>query len=278
MLRTIQEFLSKPPLYAPGTNQFWNDPYISKALLSAHLDPSQDAASRKADFIDRSVSWIASTAPPEQYPALLDLGCGPGLYAERFDGAGYRVTGLDFSARSIEYAQSQASAQQKEITYIYQDYLGMDYESCFDVITMIYCDLGVLSTDARSTLLQKIHRALKPQGRFLVDVFTPVQHQGREETSTWQFYHKGGFWDQEPHLCLRGFYRYDEDQSVLNQTVVVKDDSVQCYRIWEHCFTKASLLEEAATAGFRSVGLYGDIAGKPYSEGGNMLCGIFAKD
>jgi len=274
----IQAYLSKPALYAPSTKRFWDDVHISKALLEAHLNPNWDAASRKFDFIDRSVKWIASIMPPESYPALLDLGCGPGLYAERFDQAGYRVTGLDFSMRSIEYAQAQAIASKREIAYFYQDYLTMDYEACFDLITLIYCDFGVLSTQDRSTLLSKIYHALKPNGRFVVDVFTPVQHQGKEESKTWQSCEGGGFWDQDSHVCLQAFYRYDQDGTVLNQTVVIKEDSVECYHIWEHCFTKAGLLAEAEAAGFRCTGLYGDVAGKQYTEDGSVICAVFTKD
>ena len=83
----------KPELYAPSTSAFWDDEHISKGMLEAHLDPNWEAASRKHEFIDESVKWIESIAPSSQYRELLDLGCGPGLYAERFSNIGYSVTG-----------------------------------------------------------------------------------------------------------------------------------------------------------------------------------------
>ncbi len=277
MLDDIKGFLTKPPLYAPSTNRFWDDEHISKAILQAHLNPDGDAASRKPQFIERSASWITSIAPPRQYPTLLDLGCGPGLYAQRFDQVGYKVTGVDFSRRSIDYAKTQAVSNGREISYHYQDYLTIEYDNCFDLITMIYCDFGVLSTQDRKTLLKKAYTALKSGGKLILDAFTPTQHQGKTEQKTWQYSKDGGFWDQEPHLCIEAFYRYDEDNTVLNQTIVMKDASVQCYNIWEHCFTQESLLSEVKDAGFYCAALYGDIAGKPYIEGGNMICVVLTK-
>ena len=45
-------------------------------------------------------------SPTSRLSTLLDLEvCGPGLYSELFAESGYQVTGVDFSKRSIDYAQ-----------------------------------------------------------------------------------------------------------------------------------------------------------------------------
>ena len=72
----------KPLLYERTESVFWDDDHISAQLLQAHLDPSFEGASRPHAFIERSAEWIGRTVPPEIYPALLDLGCGPGLYCK----------------------------------------------------------------------------------------------------------------------------------------------------------------------------------------------------
>lgn len=66
----------------------WEDEYISKNMLKAHLDENYDSATRKLEFVRRSVDWISETLPPSDYPALLDLGCGPGIYGEFFSKKG----------------------------------------------------------------------------------------------------------------------------------------------------------------------------------------------
>ncbi|MBT9776564.1 methyltransferase domain-containing protein [Clostridium sp. MCC353] len=276
MISELSRFLKKPQLYAPGTGKFWDDEHISQEMLAAHLNPDLDGATRRYDFIDQSVKWISEIAPPSQYKMLLDLGCGPGLYAERFHNAGYSVTGVDFSKRSIEYAKEQAKMKNHPIKYHYQNYLTIDYTEQFDVITLIYCDYAVLPVTDRLLLLKKVYRALKPNGRFIFDVFTPRMRQ--KESRSWQCCETGGFWCERPHICFEAVYQYeDEDATELRQCVVLTDETINCYNIWDHFFTREKLLAEVQTFGFKSFSFYGDVAGKEFSDTGETICGVFTK-
>lgn len=161
--RLLNILQHRPAPYERETYPFWDDAHISKGMLEAHLSPDTEAATRKPDFVHRSAQWIAGLAQGSR-PRLLDLGCGPGIYAELFHEAGFDVTGIDFSRRSIEYAQDQSEEKGSGIKFICSNYLGIDYDNVFDIITLIYCDLGVLSPTDRALLLAKIHQALKPGG------------------------------------------------------------------------------------------------------------------
>ena len=108
--------LERPPVYTKSKGEFWNDEHISKQMLKAHLNPEFDGASRKLDFIEKSVSWIVELVSPSSYPFLLDVGCGPGIYAEKFTQMGFHVTGIDFSNRSINYANQSALKKKLEIS------------------------------------------------------------------------------------------------------------------------------------------------------------------
>ena len=276
MFNELSKYLSKPELYAPGTGNIWDDPHISETMLDCHLDPDYDSATRRHEFVDRSVEWIASIAPPSQYRFLLDLGCGPGIYAEHFYNAGYAVTGIDFSKRSIRYAEVQAALNKSDIEYFCQDYLTIDYTEKFDVVTLIYCDYAVLSASDRGVLLGKVYGALKPGGKFIVDVFTHKMR--RPEDRSWYFSENGGFYSSEPHLCLESVHQYDDDdRSQLWQNVVITDSSVTCYNIWDHFFNKEELVREVMHAGFSGSEVFGDIAGAVYSELGETICGVFTK-
>lgn len=59
----------------------WTDAHISKQLLNVHLNPDIDLASRKKASIESTVNWILNSVNLEKMN-ILDLGCGPGLYAE----------------------------------------------------------------------------------------------------------------------------------------------------------------------------------------------------
>lgn len=276
MFNKLSNYLVKPKLYAPSTGKFWDDEHISKGMLEAHLNPKWDATTRKPVFLDKSVDWIASIAQPTQFQQLLDLGCGPGIYAERFRKAGYSVTGIDYSKRSIEYAKEQTLLNKSNIEYHYQNYLTIDYVEQFDVITLIYCDYAVLSITDRLTLLRKVYQALKPNGKFIFDVFTPLMR--RNETCSWEYYEEGGFFSEKPHILLESVYQYDdEDNTELVQSIVITEDTVNCYNIWDHFFTKEALISEIQPIGFNSFEFYGDIAGKEFSDTEETICGVFTK-
>ncbi len=275
MFNKLTNYLVKPELYAPSTGKFWDDEHISKGMLEAHLNPDLEAATRKHDFVDKSVKWIASIAQPSEYQQLLDLGCGPGLYAERFRKAGYSVTGVDFSKRSIEYAKEQTLLNKSNIKYHYQNYLTIDYIEQFDVITLIYCDYAPLSITDRLTLLKKVYQALKPNGKFIFDVFTPRMR--KTESHSWYYNENGGFWTQKPHICLDSVYQYDGDKTELRQTIVITEATVNCYNVWDHFFTKESLISELKPIGFSSYEFFGDVAGKEISDSDETICGVFTK-
>ena len=273
MLQKIKPYLTRPRLYEKSSAPFWDDPHISRGMLQAHLNPDLESATRTLAFVQKSVDWISDTVPAAEYPRLLDLGCGPGIYAEMFDDAGYRVTGIDLSKRSIEYARQSAKEKGKDISYECGSYLTMEFREEFDVATLIYCDFGVLSTQQRAVLLGKIHRALRPGGRLLFDVFTPRQYDGQKECTDW-VYEASGFWSPEPYLCLNALYRYEAESTFLRQHIVVTDDAVNCYNVWEHTFTKEELARDLAVAGFEVGGFYDDIAGAAESDHGKQLCVI----
>lgn len=276
MFNELKKYTTKPKLYAPSTNTFWDDEHISKGLLEAHLNPNWEAASRKPEFLDISVNWISKIAPSSRYKFLLDLGCGPGLYAERFSSAGYSVTGVDFSKRSIAYAKEQTLLNKSNVDYHYQNYLTIDYKEQFDVITLIYCDYAALSIADRLTLLRKVYQALKPKGKFIFDVFTPLMR--KNETCSWGYHEEGGFYSEKPHICLESVYQYDDkDNTELRQSIVINEDTINCYNIWDHFFTKEALISEVQPAGFKSYEFYGDIAGKEFSDTGETICGVFTK-
>ena len=153
----------------------------------------------------------------------------------------------------------------------------MDYIDRFDVITLIYCDFGVLSTDDRSILLKKAYKALKAGGKLILDVFTPIQHQQKKENRTWSYSPTGGFWDKQPYMCLETFYRYDEDNTVLEQSIVINETSYECYNIWEHCFTKKAFIEEAQAAGFIKFEFYADMTGNACGKNDRVLCAVLSK-
>lgn len=265
MLESVAKLLEQPPLYAEMEVPFWDDEHISNQMLKAHLDPDCNGATRKLSFIQKSVAWITETVPPEIYHSLLDVGCGPGIYAEKFALNGFEVTGIDFSKRSIHYAQNSAKQQKLNIDYVYQNYLELQLENRFDFATMIYCDYGVLSPANRETVLRNIYRQLKPGGKFLMDVFSMEQYHSFLEAKTWETHLSGGFWRKESHLELNARYKYPEGVT-LEQFAILTGQDNAVYYIWNTYYSAQSLIKEVSSVGFKVCHVFGDVSGYPYHK------------
>ena len=264
--------IKRPALYERTKELFWNDPYIAEQMLKAHLDPNTDAASRKPEFIRRCADWTASLPLPEN-TRLLDIGCGPGLYAKQFTQRGLRVTGMDFSEGSIVYAKEHDPRSE----YVLGNYLAMEYDSAFDAVTLIYCDYGALIPGEREELLRRVRRALRPGGLFLFDVNTPRHLDARRPKKAIGVNRKGGFWSPHAHICLHAGYLYGESVAA-DRYAVLDRRGLRRYNLWETCFTRQSLLEEAAPAGFTPVDFYSDMTGAPYADTSETLCAVLRKE
>jgi SAM-dependent methyltransferase len=271
MYKKLHKYLKRPALYERTTEKFWTDPHIANQMLEAHLDPNTDAASFKPEFIDRSVEWILSLPLPEN-ARLLDIGCGPGLYTKRFAGRGLCVTGLDFSENSINYARGRDALSE----YIIGDYLEMEFDGVFDIVTLIQCDYGALIPDERRNLLRRVFRALKPGGLFLFDVFTPLTGKGKHDYTRWEVNPNGGFMSPNPHICLYADYYYGET-AAGSRTVMIDEQGVRCWNLWDCYFTKQSLTDEVTLVGFYEVGFYNDVAGSLYTDDTQRMCVVLKK-
>jgi len=275
----LAALLKRPELYERTAEKFWTDPHIATQMLEAHLDPDADGASRSPEFINRSADWVASLLPASaadktggRQAALLDIGCGPGLYTKLFAQRGLSVTGMDFSENSIAHARRH----DPDSEYILHDYLSMDFDSMFDIATLIYCDYGALVPQERRGLLDRIHKALKPGGLFLLDVFTPRRGKGEEDSATWEACPDGGFWSAKPHLSLEAEYYYGETAQG-SRHVIIEEGGARCFNLWNCYFTKQSLQDETSGAGFSLAGFYADVSGQPYSADSETLCAVLKK-
>ncbi len=272
----LKDLAQKPPPYEPGEPLFWDDPHISAEMLKAHLDPKTDAASRKPATIGRTCDWLIEHFGLKPGDRVLDLGCGPGLYTIQLAKRGLKVTGIDYSKRSIDYARRAAADEGLDIEYLYQDYLTKDYlpggtSERFDLVIMVYCDFAVLSDEKQGILLGRVARALKPGGKFVFDVFTP-EYPTYKETSSWSLSPKGGFWSAEPYLSLYRKFHYPEIDTWLDQYAIILEDlSVKVYRNWDRVFTPESIRDALGAHGFRVDEVWGDLAGLEYSPEATTL-------
>jgi SAM-dependent methyltransferase len=261
----------KPEPFIPGEPLFWNDPHISQQMLAAHLSQKTNAASRKQETIAKTVDWLVEYLGLKIGQTVLDLGCGPGLYATRLALQGLQVTGVDYSQNSIEYATRSAQEQGLPLIYRYQDYLTITDTAQYDLVLLIYGDFCPLSPEQRSQLLENVKRALKPGGYFVLDVTTRSGRAKWGQKNGW-YVLESGFWKPGPHLVLEEGFDYPEQDIYLDQSTVIEADGrLSVYRNWFQDFNADSISRELTRAGLRVDSLWNDLLGTPYTAGGDWI-------
>jgi len=269
----------KPGIYEKGSAFMWTDKHISKQLLKIHLNPDIDIGSRKRSSIEKTARWILETQKDKGQLNILDLGCGPGLYTEIFANAGHNVTGVDISKNSIEYAGKSAKDKKLNITYINASYLEVNLESnSYDLVVLIYTDLGVLTPTERDKLLDMVFSVLKKGGTFIFDVLKDQEIEKKTSSKNWEL-SKKGFWKELPYLALSESFLYPEEKVILFQhTIVDEEENIEIYRFWTHFFSQNDIGKILKNHNFIDISFREDILPKgDLWNGDNVIFTVTSK-
>ena len=278
MFEELERINERPePFQFYTANDLWTDEHTSKQMLSFHLNKAIDVSSRNAEFINRSVEWIASEFNIGRDSFIADFGCGPGLYAAPLAKCGANVTGIDFSGRSIEYAKEVAVREQLNISYVKQNYLEFETSDRFDLVLMIMCDFSALSPTQRKGVLKKFHRILKPGGSVLLDVYSLSAFEQKEEVAIYEVNQLNGFWSPNKYYGFLNTFKYDEEKVALDKYTIVELDRIRKVYNWLQYFAPENLETEFIEAGFSVKGLYSNVAGTPYDRNSSEFAVIASK-
>ena len=267
MFKELENINAKPrPFQYYTARELWTDEHTSQKMLEYHLDENINVSSRNRKFIEDSVNWIVSHFGIDSTSYICDFGCGPGLYATQFAEKGAKVTGIDFSKRSIDYAKNIAIEKGLAIDYVNQNYLVYNTDKRFDLITMIMCDYCALSPEQREKLLRKFYKLLKPDGSVLLDVYTLEAYKKRDEQSIYEINLLIGFWSPEKYYGFHNVFKYEEEKVVLDKYTIIEKDRIRTVYNWLQYFSPESLKEEFEKWNFIVQSLYSDVCGSTYNS------------
>lgn len=254
------------PFCAETVADLWTDPHVSARMLACHLDPDSPLASRPHGAIERVVGWLDARFHFAG-KCVLDLGCGPGLYAERMARRGARVVGIDFSERSIAHARAAAAEAGLDIDYRAADYLRAALPGGQDLALLIYGDFGALSPARRGGLLARVRAALKPGGAFVFDVFSRPQFELRAESTESAANLMDGFWAAGDYVGHRASFLYDELSLALDRYRIEQAGRTREIFNWLQYFTPEGVAAELSAAGFAVEAAVEAVDGGPWTPG-----------
>jgi len=254
-LTDIVERIAKPAPWAEGDNIPWSDPEFSERMLAEHLTQEHDLASRKSGVIDEHVDWIFSSLLDGRPGRVLDLGCGPGLYAQRLARKGCECVGVDFSPASIRHAREVAAADGLNCRYIHGDLRDRDFGRDFDLAMLIYGQFNVFPRPVAIEILNRVFAALVPGGRLLLELQSADQIEaGGQAGPTW-YATAAGLFSDRPHLVLQENF-WDEAERASTSRFMVVDaatGAVSSYALSNEAYTDPELDEVLRGGGFEGV-------------------------
>lgn len=270
----LKIMLDKPALFEKSTDKFWDDEHISEQMLKLHLNPDVESASKTKNTIADETNFIINRTGINSDKGVLDLGCGPGLYVEEFAKTGAKVIGVDLSERSINYANTTIRPQYINADFIKMNYLDMEFQEAFDIVTLIFYDFCALSTEEQKKLLAKIHEALKDNGVFVFDV---VSENRKCSPSTSISVCDGGFWSPNPYIEILQTSIYEEPKiEGLQYTIIDEDGAARIIRLYHRLFSLAEITKMLKESHFRVEGVYKNLKGEAVSEDSETF-GIIAR-
>lgn len=252
----------------------WDDPGFSERMLLEHLSQAHDMASRRSEIIEAQVAWIDSLMDGPS--AVLDLGCGPGLYTQRLAKLGHDCTGIDFSPASIRYAEDRATEEGLSIEYRCEDIRTADYVGPYELVMMLFGEFNVFSEEDARKIAAKARAALVRGGTLLLEhqTFDAVRSEG-EQGPRWYSAEGGVFYDA-PHIVLEE-HTWDEDAKTRRATYFVIDaetGAVSRFGETMRAYRDDELAALLGDCGFEDVRVDGTF---PSHEAGEVLRATIAR-
>jgi len=245
-------------LFQRSGEGLWTDKHISKSMLDAHLDESFDGASRTIQKRTEILNWINNNIKPQS--KILDLGCGPGLYAYELGRLGHNVFGIDINNASVDYAQENKSIK-GIVEYKYSNYLQDTIEGRYNVAMMIYCDFGALIPNEQKTLLKKLDVILENDGIFVFDVFGKEEMKKQEEKRNWYISNGGDFWSKEPCFYMEEKKIFENECTLGTRHFLLNqiNHETKEFILWDQYYDEVSIKKLLLENGFETIEVNNDL-------------------
>jgi len=220
---------------------------------------SADRTRLQLDFIERTLAL-------PQGAQVLDLCCGWGRHAIPLAQRGFKVTGLDLSVSHLGLAARDAARASVRLDLVRSDMRVIPFTERFDVAINLFTAWGYFETEQEDQkVLDAISGALKPGGRFLIDLINRDYLMRNYISKDWELLQDGVL-----VLYARSFNPVTSRNDV--RMILVQPDGTR--RETGHSlrvYTLTELIEMLKTAGLQFRQVWGGFDGSPFTLEKNRM-------
>jgi SAM-dependent methyltransferase len=251
-------YINELGLFQRSNESIWTDEHINKALLDAHLDNSNDAASRKPDRIQNIINWINNKL--KKNSRIIDFGCGPGLYAYELGKLGHNVLGIDFNKESINYANENKTIKGL-VEYKYSNYLKDKISGKYNAAMIIYFDFGTLIPIEQNIFLQNLYNILEDDGIFIFDIYGKSVIENKSEKRSWEISGGNDFWSKDPYILMEEIKIFKNENREGNRYYLIDQNNgkIKEFIMWEQYYDENIINELLFENGFEIIEINKDL-------------------
>lgn len=238
----------------PSARDTWAQTVFTEEYLRTLPRDLERISERDVDFIDASLSLQSGSR-------ILDLACGIGRHAMIMARRGYEVAGMDLSMPLLQIALNEAQKRSIPVKFVHGDMRTMNFQSIFDGCYMWQTSFGYFDDPTNFKVLQGVNRALKPGGRFLLDVINRDYIVGEMPNRAW--------WEGKECIFLEEV-DFDNTQSVLHtkRSYIYEDGTAPLEQnFYIRLYSLHELLNLMQGAGFRVLEVSGELGQRTHFLG-----------
>ena len=229
----------------------WWDTYFDNNYLKLF-----SYTEKSARFEVESLVRLLNLKPPKK---ILDLCCGFGRHAIVLAGKGFDVTGLDLSETILQQARLKAEKLRIKLDLEKRDMRDIQYLNEFDVIINLFTAFGFFDSESEDLLvLQGIHRALKPDGQFVIDTINCDFAIQARKLQSWNI-------DNGSVILEERFFDFFKSRLEIVHHIVENNGQKEKLESSFRLYTLKEMLDLFSRSGLTLTEVYGDFDGSQYS-------------
>ena len=161
----------------------WYKKFFEKYYLDLYIPRERF----KPFYIKKEVTFIKRVLNLPKGAKILDLCCGHGRHLLPLTKMGYQMTGLDLSKKALAILAESAKNKKIKARIIRSDMRKIPFKNEFDAVINMFTAFGYLETDYENfKVLKAVAKALKPGGKFLIDIMNRDWMLANFQPKSWE--------------------------------------------------------------------------------------------